>query len=36
VTVEDFAESLDQLVTFTSNIITNELREKLRDARDPD
>ena len=36
VTVDDFAESLDQLVTFTSNLITNELREKLRDARDPD
>lgn len=36
VTVEDFAQALDQLVTYTSNLITAELREKLRDARDPD
>jgi ABC-type uncharacterized transport system auxiliary subunit len=35
VTVRDFAEALDQLVTYTSNLITNELREKLRDVRDP-
>jgi hypothetical protein len=34
VTVADFQEALDQLVTFTSDIITNELREKLRDVRD--
>lgn len=34
VTVEDFAQALDQLVTYTSNLITNELRSKLRDARD--
>jgi hypothetical protein len=36
VTVDDFAEALDQLVTYTSNLITSELREKLRDVRDPD
>jgi ABC-type uncharacterized transport system auxiliary subunit len=36
VSVADFAEALDQLVTYTSNLITNELREKLRDVRDPD
>ncbi len=34
VTVADFEEALDQLVTLTSNLITNELREKLRDVRD--
>jgi hypothetical protein len=34
VTVAQFADALDQLVTYTSNLITNELREKLRDARD--
>jgi hypothetical protein len=34
VSVQDFAEALDQLVTYTSNLITDELREKLRDARD--
>jgi hypothetical protein len=36
VTVEDFAQALDQLVTYTSNLITNELRAKLRDARKRD
>lgn len=36
VTVADFAQALDQLVTYTSNLITSELREKLRDVRDPD
>ena len=36
VTVADFQEALDQLCTYTSNLITNELREKLRDVRDPD
>lgn len=35
VTVSDFEQALDQLVTYTSNLITNELREKLRDVRDP-
>lgn len=34
VTVQDFQEALDQLVTYTSNLITSELREKLRDVRD--
>ena len=34
VTVEDFQQALEQLVTYTSNLITNELREKLRDVRD--
>jgi hypothetical protein len=34
VTVADFAEALEQLVTYTSNLITNELRDKLRDVRD--
>ena len=34
VTVRDFVEALEQLTTLTSNVITNELREKLRDARD--
>jgi len=34
VTVADFQEALDQLVTYTSNLITSELREKLRDVRD--
>ena len=33
VSVADFQEALDQLVTYTSNLITNELREKLRDVR---
>lgn len=35
VTVEDFAAALDQLVTYTSNLITAELRDKLREAREP-
>lgn len=34
VTVADFQEALEQLTTYTSNLITNELREKLRDVRD--
>ena len=34
VTVAQFAEALNQLVTYTSSLITSELREKLRDARD--
>lgn len=34
VSVEDFRRALDQLVTYTSNLITNELREDLRDVRD--
>ena len=34
VTVSQFAEALNQLVTYTSNLITNELRENLRDARE--
>lgn len=34
VSVDDFAQGLDQLATFTSRLITNELREKLRDVRD--
>lgn len=33
VSVEDFQHALDQLVTFSSNLIANELRAKLRDAR---
>jgi hypothetical protein len=33
VSVEDFQQALDQLVTFSSNLIASELREKLRDAR---
>lgn len=36
VSVADFQQALDQLVTFTSNLITNELRENLRDVRDRD
>jgi alkylated DNA repair dioxygenase AlkB len=34
VSVADFERALDQLVTFTSNLITDELREDLRDARE--
>ena len=34
VTVADLREALDQLVTSSSNAITNELRDKLRDVRD--
>ena len=34
VSVADFQEALEQLVTYTSNLITNELRDKLRDVRD--
>jgi hypothetical protein len=34
VTVEDFQQALEQLVTYTSNLITAELRDKLRDVRD--
>lgn len=34
VTVDDFAHGLDQLATFTSRLITDELRDKLRDVRD--
>jgi len=34
VTVEEFQQALDQLVTYTSNLITSELRDKLRDVRD--
>jgi hypothetical protein len=34
VTVEDFRAALDQLTGFTADIITNELREKLREVRD--
>lgn len=36
VTVEDFAQALDQLVALTADAIVGELREKLRDVRDPD
>jgi hypothetical protein len=36
VSVEDFEEALDQLVTSSSNLITSELRDKLRDVRDHD
>lgn len=34
VSVSDFREALEQLTTFTSNLITNDLRAKLRDVRD--
>jgi ABC-type uncharacterized transport system auxiliary subunit len=34
VTVADFRDALDQLATSSSNAITNELRDKLRDVRD--
>ena len=34
VSVAEFQQALDQLVTYTSNLITEELREKLRDVRD--
>ncbi len=34
VSVQDFVEGLDQLTTFTSRLITDELREKLREVRD--
>lgn len=34
VTVRDFEGALDQLMTYTSNLITAELRDKLRDVRD--
>jgi hypothetical protein len=34
VTVADFQEALEQLTVFTSNLIVNELRDKLRDVRD--
>ena len=34
VSVSDFQVALDQLVTYTSNLITDELRDKLRDVRD--
>lgn len=34
VSVADFERALDQLVTYTSNLITNELREDLREARE--
>jgi hypothetical protein len=34
VSVGDLEEALDQLVTSSSNAITNELRDKLRDVRD--
>lgn len=34
VTVEDFAQALEQLVMFTSNLIIDELREDLRDVRE--
>ena len=34
VTVADFQEALEQLTTYTSNLIVNELRDKLRDVRD--
>jgi ABC-type uncharacterized transport system auxiliary subunit len=33
VSVADFQEALEQLVTYTSTLITNELRDKLRDVR---
>ncbi|HET9425800.1 MAG TPA: hypothetical protein VFO55_10545 [Gemmatimonadaceae bacterium] len=35
VSVADFQEALEQLVTSSSNAITNQLRDKLRDVRDP-
>ena len=34
VSVQDFQQALDQLTTYTSNLITSELRDKLRDVRD--
>jgi hypothetical protein len=34
VTVAEFEAALGQLATYTSNLITDELREKLRDVRD--
>ena len=34
ISVADLEEALDQLVTSSSNAITNELRDKLRDVRD--
>ena len=34
VSVEDFERALNQLVRFTSDLITDELREKLRDVRE--
>jgi len=34
VSVEDFAQALNQLATYTSSLITSELRDKLRDVRD--
>ena len=34
VTVADFREGLEQLTTYTSNLITNELRRNLRSVRD--
>lgn len=34
VSVADFQGALEQLVSYTSNLIANELREKLRDVRD--
>jgi hypothetical protein len=34
VSVSDFQGALEQLVSYTSNLISNELREKLRDVRD--
>ena len=36
VSVADFERALDQLVAYTSSLITDELREKLRDVREPD
>ena len=33
VSVDDFQQALDQLVTSSSNAITNQLRDKLRDVR---
>jgi len=34
VSVADFEKALEQLVTYTSNLITEELRDDLRDSRD--
>ena len=34
VSVDDFQQALEQLVTSSSNAITNQLRDKLRDVRD--
>jgi len=34
VSVRDFQDALEQLVTYSSNLITAELRDKLRDVRD--